>query len=107
MLVDGGANSSRIKVTEAGVVRRVGYDHGERTLDPFLCHEGVFGIDLLLLSHPDNDHGGGFAHILGEFGVERVLGIPHQDLSKPTHQILHEIVGTKGIPHALGYAGTG
>ena len=45
-------------MTEAGIVRRVGYDHGERTLDPFLCHEGVFGIDLLLLSHPDNDHGG-------------------------------------------------
>ena len=106
MLVDGGLNSSRIEVNEDGVARRVGYDHGERTLDPFLCHEGVFRLDLLLLSHPDNDHGGGFAHILGEFGVERVLGIPHQDLSKSTHRILHEIVDAKGIPHALGYAGT-
>ena len=105
MLVDGGLNSSRIEVNEDGVARRVGYDHGERTLDPFLCHEGVFRLDLLLLSHPDNDHGGGFAHILGEFGVERVLGIPHQDLSKSTHRILHEIVDAKGIPHALGYAG--
>ncbi len=106
MLVDGGLNSSRIETTEAGIAKRVGYDHGERTLDPFLCHEGVFGIDLLLLSHPDNDHGGGFAHILGEFDVKRVLGVPHQDLSKSTHQILHEIVDAKGIPHALGYAGT-
>ena len=42
MLVDGGANSSRIEVTEAGITRRVGYDNGERTLDPFLCHEGHF-----------------------------------------------------------------
>ena len=75
------------------------------TLDPFLCHEGVFGLDLLLLSHPDSDHGGGFAHILGEFGVKRVLGVPHQDLLKSTHQILHEIIDAKGIPHALGYAG--
>ena len=106
MLVDGGANSSRIEVNEAGVARRVGYDHGERTLDPFLCHEGVFGLDLLLLSHPDNDHGGGFAHILQEFGVKRVLGMPHQDLSKLTHQTLHRIVDAKGIPHELGYAGT-
>ena len=106
MLVDGGANSSRIEVTQAGIVRRVGYDHGERTLDPFLCHEGVFGLDLLLLSHPDNDHGGGFAHILQEFNVKRVLGVPHQNLSKSTHRILHEIVDAKGIPHALGYAGT-
>ncbi len=106
MLVDGGLNSSRIKVTKAGIARRVGYDHGERTLDPFLCHEGVFGLDLLLLSHPDNDHGGGFAHILREFGVKRVLGVPHQDLLKSTHQTLHEIIDAKGIPHELGYAGS-
>ena len=106
MLVDGGANSSRIEVTEAGIKRRVGFDNGERTLDPFLCYEDTFTINLLLLSHPDNDHGGGFAHILREFGVKRVLGIPHQDLSKSTHQILHEIIDAKDIPHELGYAGT-
>ena len=95
----------RTEVTEAGIARRVGYDHGERTLDPFLCHEGIFTLDLLLLSHPDNDHGGGFAHILQGFDVKRVLGVPHQDLSKSTHQILHEIVDARGIPHELGYAG--
>ena len=106
MLVDGGANSLRIETTEAGVARRVGYDHGERTLDPFLCNEDVFRVNLLLLSHPDNDHGGGFAHILQEFDVERVLGVPHRDLSKSTHRILHEIVHAKGIRHELGYAGT-
>ncbi len=106
MLVDGGRNSSRIEVTEEGITIRVGYDHGERTLDPFLCHEGVFRLDLLLLSHPDNDHGGGFAHILRGFGVERVLGVPHQDLHRSTHRILHEIVDAKGIPHELGYAGS-
>lgn len=105
MLVDGGANSSRIEVTEAGIKRRVGFDNGERTLDPFLCYENTFTIDLLLLSHPDNDHGGGFGHILREFGVKRALGIPHQDLSKSTHQILRETVDAKGIPHSLGYAG--
>ena len=71
-----------------------------------MCHEGIFGLDLLLLSHPDNDHGGGFAHILQKFGVGRVLGVPHQDLSKPTHQVLHEVIDAKGIPHTLGYAGT-
>ena len=106
MLIDGGLNSSRIEVTESGIKRRVGFDNGERTLDPFLCHVGTFTLDLLLLSHPDNDHGGGFGHILREFGVKRVLGVPHQDLSKSTHQILHELVDAKDIPHELGYAGT-
>ena len=48
-----------------------------------------------------------FAHILQvTFDVEQVLGVPHQDLSKSTHRILHEIVHAKGIPHELGYAGT-
>ena len=106
MLIDGGLNSSRIEVTETGNARRVGYDNGERTLDPFLCQEGIFRLDLLLLSHPDNDHGGGFAHILREFGVKHVLGVPHQDLHQSTHRILHEIVDAKDIPHELGYAGT-
>ena len=106
MLVDGGANSLRFEMTEAGVAKRVGYDHGERTLDPFLCNEGIFRVDLLLLSHPDNDHGGGFAHILHTFDVKQVLGVPHQELSKSTHRILHEIVDAKNIPHKLGYAGT-
>ena len=105
MLVDGGLNSLRTEVTETGVTRRVGYDHGERTLDPFLCNEGVFKLDLLLLSHPDNDHGGGFAHILRVFDVEWVLGVPHQDLSKLTHRILHKIIDAKDIHHELGYAG--
>ena len=75
------------------------------TLDPFLCYEGVFRLDLLLLSHPDNDHGGGFAHVSRGFGVKRVLGVPHQDLHQSTHRILHEIVDAKDIPHELGYAG--
>ena len=106
MLVDGGNNSSRMERTKEGIARRVGYDNGERVIDPFLCHEATFTLDLLLLSHPDSDHGGGLAHILREFGVKQVLGVPHQDLFLPTHLSLHYIVDTKGIPHALGYAGT-
>lgn len=105
LLIDGGINTSRIELTEVGLVKRVGYDHGERTLDPFLCVAGVFRLDLLLLSHPDSDHGGGLAHILREFGVRRVLGVPDQDLAQATHRILHKIVDAKNIPHTLGYAG--
>ncbi len=92
MLIDGGLNMR-------------GYDSGERILDPFLCHEGVRKLDLLVLSHPDNDHGGGFEHVLREFKVKGVLGVPHRDLPPPTHQALHEIIDAKGIPHEHGYAG--
>ncbi len=105
MLIDSGINSLRIDKSKDGSVKWVGFDSGERILDPFLCHEGIFKLDLLLLSHPDNDHGGGFAHILREFDVGRVLGVPHQNLRAKTHQVLHEIIDLKGIPHELGYAG--
>jgi competence protein ComEC len=92
MIIDGGAN-------------RRGFDSGERVLDPFFCHKGVFSLDLLVLSHPDNDHGGGLAHILRTFDVKRVLGVPHESLPPLTHRHLHQIVDTKGIPHVLGDAG--
>ena len=105
MLIDGGLNSLRTHESEDGSIKLVGYDSGERILDPFLCHEGIFKLDLLVLSHPDNDHGGGFVHVLHEFGVKRVFGVPHRDLRPQTHQTLHEIIDLKGIPHELGYAG--
>jgi competence protein ComEC len=82
-----------------------GYDCGKHILDPFLSHEGAAKLDLLLLSHPDNDHGGGFGHVLQEFGVKRVLGVPHRELPPKTHKALHRIIDLKGIPHELGTAG--
>ena len=88
-----------------GEAKSFGYNSGKYILDPFLSHEGIFNLDLLLLSHPDNDHGGGFNHILHQFGVKRVLGVPHRELRPKTHTALHRIVDLKGIPHELGYAG--
>ena len=112
VLIDGGRNllfaykgQFRHLPREGDSLNFLGFDSGERILDPFLSYEGVRKLDLLLLSHPDNDHGGGFVHVLHEFEVERVLGVPHQDLRASTHWVLHEIIDTKGIPHELGYAG--
>ena len=45
-------------------------------------------------------------HIFCKGLMSSVLGVPHQDLSKSTHRILHEIVDAKDIPHELGYAGS-
>ncbi len=92
VLIDGGAN-------------RRGFDNGERVLDPFLCRKGAFSLHLLVLSHPDNDHGGGLAHILRAFDVKRVLGVPHRVLPPLTHRYLHQIADQKGVPHEFGNAG--
>ena len=52
------------------------YKHGnaaERALIPFLHARGVKEIEMLVLSHGDNDHAGGLAEIQSEFTVVKVL----------------------------------
>ena len=112
MLIDGGRSllfayrgKYRIDTKDDKNMKFLAFDTGERILSPFLCYEGVGKLDLLVLSHPDNDHGGGLYYILHEFDVERVLGVPHLDLPPTTHRVLHELIDEKGIPHELGYAG--
>ena len=112
MLIDGGRSllfayrgNYRIEPRDGKDVKFLGFDTGERILSPFLSYEGIGKLDLIVLSHPDNDHGGGLYHILHEFGADRVLGVPHLDLPPMTHRVLHELIDEKGIPHELGYAG--
>jgi len=51
---------------------------GENVLAPFLWSRGVREIDILVLTHPHNDHIGGMEFILENFSVDLVLdaGIP-------------------------------
>lgn len=112
MLIDGGRNlllayqgNYQIEPKDDKDLKFLGFDTGERILSPFLSYEGVGKLDLLVLSHPDNDHGGGLYFILHEYDVERVLGVPPLDLPSKTHTVLHELIDEKGIPHELGYAG--
>lgn len=47
-------------------------DAGERIINPFLRRSGVKKIDLILLSHPDNDHIGGLTAIANRFPIGMV-----------------------------------
>ena len=52
------------------------YKHGnaaERSLIPFLQARGVKEIELLVLSHGDNDHAGGLASIQSQFTTRKVI----------------------------------
>ncbi|UCB56163.1 MAG: DNA internalization-related competence protein ComEC/Rec2 [Thiotrichales bacterium] len=49
-------------------------DSGEAVLLPFLRHEGVGRIDLLVISHGDGDHIGGAVSLLREFPETPLLG---------------------------------
>lgn len=49
------------------------YDSGERTVAPYLRRRGISQIDMLIISHPDDDHLGGIPYLLEEFDVREVL----------------------------------
>jgi len=53
------------------------FDTGRAVVVPFLREAGVDRIDLLVVSHGDNDHIGGARSILDELPVERIItGVP-------------------------------
>ncbi|MFC1683108.1 DNA internalization-related competence protein ComEC/Rec2 [Candidatus Zixiibacteriota bacterium] len=60
MLVDGGE-------------RKVTYDCGSRIVCPYLRRAGLRRLDVVVLTHADNDHVGGLPFVLEQFAVGLVL----------------------------------
>jgi competence protein ComEC len=59
---------------DAGPAFEDGFDAGASVVAPFLLGEGIRAVDLLLLSHGDNDHAGGVGAVRGRLEVRRELG---------------------------------
>jgi competence protein ComEC len=57
---------------DAGPAYASGSDAGERVIVPALRALGVSGLDLLMLSHADNDHAGGGASVAAAVPVARI-----------------------------------
>ncbi len=55
-----------------------GSDAGVRHVLPALHHSGVHALDMLVLSHDDNDHTGGAASLLARMPVASVTGVRPQ-----------------------------
>ena len=102
MLIDGGIQQTYYDQKRQ---KMVDYDVGKRILEPYLDWHGIRKLDMVVLTHPDLDHGGGLGYILENFEVSRVLGISDIDLDSQTHQRLHTIVKALDIPYAFPYAG--
>jgi competence protein ComEC len=60
MLIDGGE-------------RRLGHDCGERVICPYLRRAGIGRLDVVVLTHADNDHVGGLPAVLQEYPTRLVL----------------------------------
>jgi competence protein ComEC len=61
---------------DAGPVFRSGFDTGSEIIVPALRRRGVESLDLLVVSHADNDHAGGVRAVLAAYPGTRVLKGP-------------------------------
>lgn len=102
ILIDGGV---RRNYYDEQKQRRVNYDIGERVIEPYLDFHGIRKLDMVVLTHPDVDHGGGLGYILQNFSVGRVVGISDTSLYSQTHRRLYNIVKARNIPYSFPYAG--
>ncbi|MXZ02072.1 DNA internalization-related competence protein ComEC/Rec2, partial [Candidatus Poribacteria bacterium] len=102
MLVDGGVQRSYYDEKKQ---RQIDYDVGERIIEPYLDFRGIRKLDMVVLTHPDIDHGGGLAYILQNFQIGRVLGISDLPIDSQTHRRLHAIVKADSIPYSFPYTG--
>ena len=72
------------------------FDVGESTLLPYILDRGYKKIDLMFISHFDQDHVGGLFTILREFKVNKVY-ISKQEENSENYQKFLEIVKEKNI----------
>jgi competence protein ComEC len=61
---------------DAGPVFRSGFDTGNEIVVPALKRRGIASLDLVVVSHADNDHAGGVRALLGAYPGTRVLKGP-------------------------------
>jgi competence protein ComEC len=59
---------------DAGPAFDEGFDAGSAVVVPFVLEQGIRDIDLLVLSHADNDHAGGVRAVRSRLRVHRELG---------------------------------
>jgi competence protein ComEC len=65
--------SSHVMVYDTGPRRSARFDTGAAVVVPYLRSAGIRAIDMLIVSHGDNDHAGGAASIQRALPVKRVL----------------------------------
>jgi len=84
MLVDGGGSFDGT------------FDLGKYVLAPFLWHERIDQIDILVLTHPHPDHLQGLLFIMNNFRVSEVW-INDQSVDSPLYGAFHLLIGERKI----------
>ncbi len=74
------------------------YDSGSRVIAPFLIKSGIDKLDLVVATHPDNDHIGGLTYIIDNFNVRKVI-TGFYGLESPTSNNLIERLERRNIKY--------
>lgn len=77
------------------------YDTGRSIVAPFLYSLGKNKIDLLVISHGDNDHAGGAAGLDRKIQIDKIL-LPYEKYSDAERKLLAEIDAAQVITASTG-----
>jgi len=80
------------------------FDYGERVLVPFLRHENVTRVDIVVASHPHSDHIGGLVFLLEEMEIGHFVDSGQASSSWAAGR-LRELVQERGIHYHRVAAG--
>jgi competence protein ComEC len=94
MLIDGGNRGNEYSA----------FDGGLDVIIPFLETYGIEQLDLVVGTHPHNDHIGGLVSVLERIPVKRYMD-PGMTYTSETYLRLMELVEEKGIEYSIGKRG--
>jgi len=64
--------SNHVLVYDTGARYRTGFNLADVVVLPYLRHQGISHIDMLVLSHGDNDHAGGAEHLVAGLKIHAI-----------------------------------
>jgi competence protein ComEC len=92
ILVDGGGIPENLQSE---------YDVGERIVVPFLRRKGISKIDIVILTHPHNDHLQGLLSVLKNFKVGIVLDSGYENKENPLYYEFLSLIKEKNIRYKI------
>ncbi|MDQ3001057.1 MAG: DNA internalization-related competence protein ComEC/Rec2 [Fibrobacterota bacterium] len=79
---------------------------GRNVLLPYLRHQGINRLDLVVITHPDLDHYGGLAYVIGHIEVGKVVH-PGEGADTQAWKTLVDLLAQKNIPMEVAVRGQG